>query len=374
MKASKSTNHFRPTLARIDLMALRENFRLARGLAGKDLSLIGVVKANAYGHGSVRVSQVLEEEGVGLLAVATPEEGIELRQAGIRSRILVLGGAFQTPGEILREHQLVPVIFRLDQAKALAQGLKGNLEVQIKVDTGMTRLGIFPEEIGAMLRELSGFPKLQLSGILTHLAQADTSFAGATEAQFERFASVESLISREAPGVKVFHIANSAAILGQKFGECHFARPGILLYGANPHPRLSEGKKLKPVMNFETEIISLKKISPGTAVSYGGSWVAERPSRIAVLAVGYADGYLRSLSNRGQVLLRGKLAPVVGRVCMDLTMVDVTEFPEAEIGDPVRLWGREIPAEQVADWAGTISYELFCAVGARVPRLYEDSL
>jgi len=371
MKPLFSTNYFRPTRARIDLRALRDNFLLAKNLAGPGIFMIGVVKANAYGHGSVEVSRVLVEAGVETLAVATPEEGIELREAGIQKKILVLGGPFQASGESLRNFSLVPVLYRLDQVSALASGLQAPLEVQVKIDTGMTRLGIFPQELKAMAKEILRHPQLQWTGILTHLAQADTTFEGPTEEQFQRFTASEEILLKEAPGVQIFHIANSAAILGKKLGPCTWARPGILLYGANPHPRLSAGQNLKPVMSFETEIISLKRVPQGTAVSYGGTWVAPRDSRIAVLAVGYADGYLRSLSNRGQVLIRGKRAPVAGRVCMDLTMVDVTEIPEAETGDKVLLWGPGLPAEEVATWAETISYELFCAVSKRVPRVFE---
>jgi alanine racemase len=201
--------------------------------------------------------------------------------------------------------------------------------------------------------------------VFTHLATADVSFEGPTERQYQAFEAVEKLVRRLAPGVQVFHLANSAAVLGKKLGPCTWARPGILLYGSNPHPRFAEGKRLKPVMRFTTEIMSLKTVPPGTAVSYGGEWTARR------LPVGYADGYIRHLGNVGEVLIRGKRFPVAGRVCMDLTMVDVTDLADARLGEEAVLWGPGLPAEDLAAKAGTISYELFCAVSRRVPRIYE---
>jgi alanine racemase len=365
------SNPFRPTVARIDLQALRGNFALAQELVGPQTSLLGVVKADAYGHGAVRVAQVLEAAGAVALGVATPEEGIELREAGLKSPILIFGGPFEASGEELRRHRLTPVLYEIDQVRRLEASLQGELSVQLKIDTGMTRLGVLPAELPAMLEALAAAPKLKLEGAMTHLAQADLGFEGPTAEQFQVFAAVVQDLKKRKPEVKVYHVALSAAILGGRGSDYDWARPGIMLYGANPNRRLTEGKKLKPVMSFETEIVSLKSVTAGTQVSYGGTWSAERPSRIAILPVGYADGYLRQLSNRGQVLLHGRRAPVAGRVCMDFTMIDVTDVPEAKLGSKVRLWGPDLPAEEVAEWAGTISYELFCAVGRRVPRVYE---
>jgi alanine racemase len=370
MKKSINSNQFRPTVARIDLDALRHNFALARQLAGLQVGMLGMVKANAYGHGALAVAKVLEDEGAVALAVATPDEGIELREGGIKAPILLLGGPFSAPGELLVQHRLTPILYNTEQVEFLNSTLDSRLEVQLKIDTGMTRLGILPAEVPSMLKAISKASHLSLSGILTHLAQADTTVAGPTAEQYQRFDQVEALVKKQAPEVQFFHIANSAAILEKKLGPCNWARPGIMLYGANPHPRLEEGKKLKPVMHFETKIVSLKSVPAGTAVSYGGDWVAKRSSRIAVLPVGYADGYIRHLSNVGEVLIRGQKAPVIGRVCMDLTMIDVTKVPGAVLGDTVLLWGKDLPAELVAAKAGTISYELFCAVSPRVPRIY----
>jgi len=371
MKESPVLNPLRPTVARIDLEALRHNFALAKRLVGKDVPLLGVVKADAYGHGAVPAARVLQQAGAAALGVATPEEGIALREAGLTAPILVFGGPFAATGNLLSEFRLSPVVYTEEQIRSLQSSTSGQLTIYLKVDTGMTRLGVFPAELPKILRAIREASRLELIGVMSHLAQADVTFDGPTAEQFARFSEVERVLRSEMPETKVFHLANSAAILGGKVGAGDWARPGILLYGSNPHPRFEAGRELKPVMHFETAIVSLKEIPIGTAVSYGGTWVASRPSRIAVLPVGYADGYLRSLSNCGEVLLRGLRAPVVGRVCMDLTMVDVTDIPGVALGDPVRLWGEGLPAEELAEKAGTISYELFCAVSRRVPRIYE---
>ena len=371
MKAGADSNQFRPTRARIDLAALRENFRTAQQCSGAGVPLIGVVKANAYGHGAVPVARVLEAAGAAALGVATPEEGIELREAGLKSSILCFGGPFAGGSDLFHRYDLTPVLYNEEQIRALNPSGAARIPVYLKVDTGMTRLGVLPSELPKVLKTLQAETHLSLAGVMSHLAQADLTFEGPTAEQFQAFAEVKALLNREAPGVKTFHLANSAAILGGKVAPGDWARPGIMLYGSNPHPRLEQGKGLRPVMTFETEIVSLKKVPAGTAVSYGGTWVAPRESRIAVLPVGYADGYIRHLSNCGEVLIRGQRVPVVGRVCMDLTMVDVTDLPQTALRDPVLLWGPGLPVEEPAAKAGTISYELLCAVSRRVPRIYE---
>lgn len=369
---SQVKQNFRPTVARINLAALLSNVRLAQKLAGPKTSLLAIIKADAYGHGAVEVAKTLASSSVKALGVATPEEGLELRQAGIELPILILGGGFGASGEELRHAQLTPVIYHRSQLATLAKGLSAELTCHLKIDTGMTRLGVLPEELSTLLKDLQNYPYLKISGVMTHLAQADETFEAATAQQLNRFANIEQDL-QPLGDLETLHLANSAAILGQRVPEGHWARPGIMLYGANPHPRFKTGQKLKSVMNFETEIISLKNIPAGTAVSYGGDWVAKRPSRIAVLPVGYADGYLRALSNRGEVLIQGKRAPIAGRVCMDLTMVDVTDLSEVKLGEKVCLWGEDLPVSEVAEWAGTISYELLCGVSKRVPRTYHKT-
>lgn len=370
MKESFISNQFRPTAARIDLAALRENFLLAQSLAGKSVPMVGVVKANAYGHGAVPVARVLEAAGAAALGVACPEEGVELREAGLKAPILLFGGPFDADAATLARYALTPVLYNEAQIRALQSSAAEPLGIYFKVDTGMTRLGFLPQELPRALKALQAAPQLKLLGVMSHLAQADLSFEGPTADQFRRFEEARALLRREVPEAKVFHIANSAAILGGKVAPGDWARPGIMLYGSNPNPRFAAGAALKPVMSFATAVVSLKTVPKGTEVSYGGTWIAPRESRIAVLPVGYADGYIRHLSNCGEVLIRGRRAPVAGRVCMDLTMVDVTDIPGVALGDPILLWGPGLPAEELAAKAGTISYELFCAVSRRVPRAY----
>jgi alanine racemase len=343
-------------------------------LAGKDIALLGVVKANGYGHGAVPVARTLEAGGIGALGVATPGEGMELRDAGIRVPIFLLAGPFGAPGDLLAKLNLTPVLYNLEQVRALEATLVSDLAVHLKVDTGMTRLGVLPKDLPGFIAALAKTRHLKLTGVLTHLAEADETFEGATAEQFRVFEEVEAQVRRLAPEVRYFHVANSAAILGRKLGPCNWARPGIMLYGSSPHPRFTEGERLKPVMHFETQVISLKQVPAGSRVSYGGEWTAQRPSRIAVLPVGYADGYIRHLSKVGEVLIGGRRVPVVGRVCMDLTMVDVTDLPDVTLGTAVTLWGPGLRAEEVAAWAGTISYELFCSVSSRVPRVYQGGV
>ena len=315
MKAGADSNQFRPTRACIDLAALRENFRTAQQCSGAGVPLIGVVKANGYGHGAVPVARVLEAAGAAALGVATPEEGIELRDAGLKAPILCFGGPFAAGTDLLHRNDLTPVLYNEEQIRELNLSGSARIQVYLKVDTGMTRLGFLPSELPKVIKNLKSASNLGLAGVMSHLAQADLTFEGPTAQQFQAFAEVKALLNREVPGVKAFHLANSAAILGGKVTPGDWARPGIMLYGSNPHPRLEKGAGLRPVMSFETEIVSLKKVPAGTAVSYGGTWIAPRESRIAVLPVGYADGYIRHLSNCGEVLIRGGRVPVVGRVC-----------------------------------------------------------
>jgi alanine racemase len=366
---------FRPTICEIDLSALRHNFReLKKKAEGRQI--LSLVKANAYGHGSVAVSRVLVSEGVSCLGVASVEEGMELRRAGVGVPILCLGGSLGAGASDLLEYGLTPVVFNEEGIRFLQQSHPGNdrpLEVHLKVDTGMGRLGILPEDLEGVLSLLHGSPALKLQGVMTHLARADESEEGPTEEQRKVFLGMEKKVRGAGFQVPIFHLANSAALIDGKLDETSLVRPGIALYGAYPHPRFQDKIDLRPVMTWKSEIISLKDVPVGTPVSYGGTFVTRRRSRIAVMPVGYADGYSRLFSNRGEVLVRGVRVPVAGRVCMDLTMLDVTDLPEVGLGDEVVLIGSQgqssIRAEELADKIGTISYEIFCAVSSRVPRI-----
>ena len=361
----------------IDLAALRSNFHIVGNhLEGKP-PILAVVKANAYGHGAVPVSRTLLEEGASILGVATVDEARELREGGIQGRILILGrmvqadipAALRWHTEITLQH---PDMARWVSKAAISKGV--TVPVHLKVDTGMTRLGFYWETAFEEILEVLELPGLDLCCVYTHFANADLGDREFTQKQIHRFEELQ--LKLEATGVKVcHHISNSAAILTGQTPEGCGARPGIMLYGSSPSGNIPS-EELRPVLSWKCRVLQIKEVPEGTGISYGHDFITTRPSRIATISVGYADGYLRCLTNRGQVLIGGKRAPVVGRVTMDMTMVDVTDLPEINLGDEVVVLGGQgednISAEEVATWADTINYEIFCALSHRVPRVYSD--
>lgn len=363
--------------AEVDLGALRSNYRLARRLLPADAPVFAVVKADAYGHGAPEVSRVLIEEGASVLAVATVDEAAELRKSGIENPILVMGRMLETQIEDALRWRVDATIVHVSMARALSDIAvqKGaTAPVHIKVDTGMTRLGLPWETADQDIKEISSFPGLEIRCIFTHFANADLADREFTRLQLQRFSEVRQRL--EGFGVQAcFHMANSAAILTSQTPEDTGTRPGIMLYGSSPSETV-DGKDLTPVLSWKCRVLQIREVPEGTGISYGHDFIARKPSRIATISVGYADGYLRTLTNSGQVLIRGQRARVVGRVTMDMTMVDVTDIPGVEAGDEVVLIGTQgsavITAHDVATWAGTISYEVLCAISRRVPRFYRD--
>ncbi|HEY3446539.1 MAG TPA: alanine racemase [Myxococcales bacterium] len=367
----------RPTVAEVDLDALLCNLEATRQLCPK-ARLLAVVKANAYGHGAVPVTVALEKAGVDFFGVSLVEEGVELRQYGIRGDILVMGGAYSDYQEIVT-HDLVPIVFtaeHLVRLEAAAERAGRPVRAHLKVDTGMNRLGILPEELPEFLRYLSTAPHVVVDGLMSHLANADVGDHYMTRLQIRRFRDAAAALRAAGHPISWRHISNSAAALdldevkdGEEF---NLVRPGIMLYGEYPAEALREKAKLEPVLTWKTSITHLKKVGPGQSVSYGGKWTTPRESLVATLPVGYADGYNRHMTNRGEVLVRGKRAKVVGTVCMDMCMVDVTAIPGASVHDEVVLLGRQggevVTAQEFAQKCETIPYEILCAVGARVPR------
>ncbi|MDO8519424.1 MAG: alanine racemase [Deltaproteobacteria bacterium] len=368
---------YRPTLASIDLQALRHNVGEIKKRIPPGVALMAVVKANAYGHGAVFCARVFKGSGVESLAVATPEEGMELRNAGLRGDIFVLDGLLKGKISHFQEFQLTPVVHCREDLDRLAGELKDKerpLAVHLKIDTGMGRLGFLPQELDDVGQTLRTHRQLAVTGILTHLAQADEENAEPTDRQFLLFEKLRKILPEKGLNAPLYHIANSAAIIDGRLTGFEVARPGIMLYGCYPHPRHREKISLKPVMTFKTEVMSVRKMPKGSPLGYGGTFVTERDSTIAALPVGYADGYPRLVSNRGHVLIKGKKAKVVGRVSMDLTLVDVTDIGEVKTGDEAVLIGAQgsetVVAEEVAAWAETISYEILCGISSRVPRVY----
>ena len=366
----------RPTYAEIDLDALLHNFCLARRQAGEGRVLV-VVKADAYGHGAERVAPVLEAAGADLFGVALVEEGEALRAAGVTRPVLVLGKTYPGQEEALRRHRLTPALFDLETAHRLdrqAREVGSVCSYHLKIDTGMARVGFRPEELPRVLEELSSLEGLSMEGVFSHLALADEPENPFTDEQIERFHQVLPRIRQAGFAPTYTHISNSAALFTRDVPECNLVRPGIVLYGGLPSDYFAQRLDLKPVMSVRTAVAQLKTVPAGTGVSYGHRFRADRETVLATIPVGYADGYRRHLSGRGDVLIRGRRASVAGTVCMDWTLIDVTDIPGVRVGDVVTLLGTDggerVSAEEWAQKIGTIPYEVFCGIGKRVPRIY----
>ena len=370
----------RPTQATISLDALEHNVNQIQKSIGNPRKMLAVVKANAYGHGAVRIAQALAGLGVDFLGVATCEEAIELRQASITIPILVLGGFFPGQGIYAHQFDLTPVVYTLETAQELSQlaaTSKRTIPIHLKIDTGMGRLGILPSETPLFIEKLSSLKNIKIEGVLSHLAdtnQENHSGLEFTRRQVEIFNQQIETLSQMGIDPLYRHLANSAASIDELPDSFNLVRPGIMLYGSYPAKRFQQKIDLKPVMNLSTKIISLKKVPQGTSISYGRTFTCKRESLIATLPIGYADGYSRALSNRGEVLIRERKAPVVGVVCMDLVMIDVTDIPGVGLGDEAILMGSQgsevITAEDIAEKMSTISYEFLCGIGPRIPRVY----
>jgi alanine racemase len=367
----------RPTVAEVDVGAIQRNFRRIRAVVGGQVGVFGVIKADAYGHGAVAVARALEPL-CNALAVSLVEEGLELRAAGIRGPIIVLGAYYnQHHADVLSE-RLVPVVYDpadLERFAAESARRGRRADVHVKIDTGMSRLGVSVAELPTVLARARALPALRVAGLCTHFGSADAADPAPTDEARARFEGCLALARREGLSELVNHAANSAAAV--RFAAARFdaVRPGLALYGAMPSPEVPL-PGLEAALRLTTRVMALHEIGAGTAVSYGGLWRAARASRIATLPLGYADGYPRHVRDAA-VLVRGQRAPIVGAVCMDMLMVDVTDVPGAAIGDAVTLIGadgaEEITVDEVALWAGTVSYEILCGISKRVPRRYKDA-
>ena len=368
----------RPTVGEIDLGALEFNYLQIKKRIPEDVKLLAVVKADAYGHGAIPVSLRLEKLGVEYLGVAIPEEGVELRKGGVKAPILVLGGIFGGAVDQIFRFRLTPVIFRKDSLKILsreAERRRRKVKVHLKVDTGMGRLGVPLNLWPDFLREVRRFPKIETEGILSHFSMTDEK-KGFTQNQWRTFQRAVEIAQELGISSEYLHMASSATLTAFPAYSARLVRPGIMLYGSYPSPTFRSLISLKPVMTLKTRIHFLKSVPPGTRISYGGTFKARRKSLIATLPIGYADGYSRHLSNHGEVLIHGKRAPVVGKVCMDFIMVDVTDIPRVSVGDEVVLMGKQgkerITPEEIAEKINSISYEVLCLIGKRVPRIYKN--
>lgn len=367
----------RPTRVEIDLDALRFNLRQVRDRVGQDCEILAVVKADAYGHGASGVAPALAAAGADQFGVALVGEGLALRRYGLTQPIVVLGGAFPGEEATILEHHLQPALYDLDTARRLdaaARAAGNRIPCHLKVDTGMGRLGFRPDRLADVLAVLKSLPGVEIRGVISHLALADEPDKPFTATQIERFQSVVTQVREAGFTPHYLHLANSAAIYSRQLAGCNLVRPGVSLYGGLTGTPFEQEVPQRPVMSFLSQVAQLKEVPAGEGISYAHRFVTQRPSRLAAVPVGYADGYNRLLTNKGDVLIRGRRAPVAGTVCMDWILVDVTAIPDVAVGDRVTLLGRDgdecITALEWADKIGTITYEVFCNISKRVPRIF----
>lgn len=364
----------RPTVVTVDLEALRRNVAVLSARGG-GLPICGVVKADAYGHGAVVVARELVNLGLPMLAVTLVEEGIQLREAGIQLPILVLGGAFgdETGFDTIVRNKLTPVVWHRGQLEKLAKAAQTrDVDYHFKLDTGMARLGT--THLAEFLTEAKRHPSLNLDGLMTHFANADIVGDAKNDEQIAKFNDGWEQVKQAGFHPRWRHLANTPSILTGVHGDTHtLLRPGGGLYGLDTRNQRDE-TQLESVLTWTTKPVYVKAVTAGTTVSYGARWQAPRDSIVATLPVGYADGYPRGLTAKAHTLIRGQRAPVIGTICMDMCLIDVTDIPNVSIDDEVTLIGRQqndrITSDDLAGWAGTISYEITCGIGPRVPRRY----
>ncbi|MFO0663496.1 MAG: alanine racemase [Polyangiaceae bacterium] len=387
MKRAAPADAVRPTRAEIDLGALRKNVAVLKRAAG-NAQVWAVLKADGYGHGAPAVARTLDRAGVDGFCVALLEEAIELREAGIGKPLLVMGGYYGRAFEEVLHRKLTPVIYDRAHLEGFAQlvrarGLEHPISVHLKIDTGMARLGVRLPQIAAFAEQIEKTPEVRVTGLMTHLAAADAESTESLDHQAARFEEATRVLAERGIKPSVRHAANSAALLRQA-ARFDIVRPGVAAFGISPfaHGAVApEGSRdLTMAMRVRTEIIDLRTIDAGEAVGYGSTWRAKRPTRVATVPMGYADGLSRSLSNRGHALVRGKRAPYIGAISMDLAMLDVTDHEGAALRDEVVVLGSQdgplgkdfLSAQEHADHGGTIAWEVLTHISRRVPRFYRE--
>ncbi|MBF0450119.1 MAG: alanine racemase [Candidatus Magnetomorum sp.] len=379
MKSLSLESFFRETIMTanqliIDLSAIVHNYKVLQQWAGPDTHLMGVIKSDAYGHGMIPVAHALESAGCQYFAVFDPLEGLLLRQKGFHQPILILMGVYPDTADEAIANDLISVVYRKDMVEYLSQAAcqQGKpAQIQIKVDTGMNRLGVYPEDLAAFMALIQSLPGLVINGFISHFAVSEQPDNAYTERQMQKFVSAISSYSLNG---MVSHISNSGGIINHKGLNYPIARAGIAIYGSPPDPGWSESSRLKPAMTFQSEIIYLKTVPPEETISYGRTYTTHKNTRVATLPLGYANGYNRKFSNKAHALVRGTYVPVIGRVCMNLTMIDVTDIPDVGVGDSVVLLGQQaqhlITVDELANHVDTISYEIMCCLGSCNSRVY----
>ena len=370
---------FMRTWAEVDLDNLTHNYHILREMMPENCRFLGLCKANAYGHGAVPIAKKLEALGAELLAVACLEEAIELRHGGVTIPILCLGQTDPHYAPSLVANNVIATVGDWETAQALSQAavkMRQNIRIHVKIDTGMTRLGFLweadkKEEVADCIANLCRLPNLEHEGIFTHFADAEGS-EPYTMGQMTAFLEAKEMLTARGIDCDLYHCANSAAMLRYPSTHMNMVRPGLVLYGYYPDAQYAEmdGHRLRPVMKLCSRIWSIRTIPAGTKVSYGCTVTLERESRVAVLPIGYGDGYFRSFSGAAEVLIAGVRCKILGRVCMDMCMIDVTDLPHVAVGDVATIYGVDGLLEDAAHIASTVPYELLCDVNPRVPRVY----
>jgi alanine racemase len=365
----------RPTWVEVDLDAIQANVRRLKALA-PHATFMAVVKANGYGHGAVPVARAALEAGADWLGVASVEEGMDLRKAGVGAPILVLGHVQPGQADSVLLYNLRPAVYRMALAQELskwARAYRKKIAVHVKVDTGMGRIGLQPTEVVPFVQQIAALPGLEVEGLFTHFAVADEPENPMTREQIARYEDVLNALEEAGIRIPLRHTCNSAGIMLHPAGHYDMVRAGIALYGLPPDPGVTWPVELTPALTWKTRISFLKEVSADTPLSYGATYRTAGRERIAVLPVGYADGLSRLLSNRGSLLVHGHPCPIVGRICMDQTLIRIPDGVPAQEGDEVILIGPGQPAHVIAGWMGTINYEVVCGIGRRVPRFYRQN-
>ncbi|NCO23822.1 MAG: alanine racemase [bacterium] len=353
------------TWTEVNLDAIAQNVKNIKKLIGKKKELMAVVKGNAYGHDILEISSVVLENGATRLAVARLEEAIFLRKAGITVPILVLGLTLKPQAESLVSYDITPTVCEFEMIEKLSESavqMNKMTKIHLKVDTGMGRIGIFPDDVLKFIKRIKTLKNVEIEGIFTHFSVADEKDKFYTEEQFRKFIEILTILEKEGIKIPIKHVGNSATLLDLPHMWLDMVRPGLAIYGLYPSKEVKKTINLIPAQQFKTKIVFIKELPRGESISYGRTYITKRRMRVASLPVGYADGYNRLLSNQGEVLVRGQRVPIIGRVCMDQCMIDVTNLTQVEIGDEVVLWGRQgeemITVEEIAQKIRTINYEI----------------
>lgn len=369
----------KPSQVVVDLGAVAQNVRTIRADVGESVRIMCAVKADAYGHGAVEVSRTVLSAGADMLGVASIQEALDIRDAGIDAPLLILGCSSVDAVPYIVEYNIASTVCDMEFAEALSNeaarvGRKSG--VHVKVDTGMGRLGVLPDNLVDFVENLNKLPNLNVEGVFTHFPCADEPGSKFAERQIEEFRRLLSLLEKRGIRPPIAHASNTGAILHFPGAAFDMVRPGIAIYGLYPSPEASRRLTLVPALTFKSRIVFIKEVPAGTPISYGRTFVTKKTTKVAVMSVGYGDGYNRLHSNRGWAAVGGKLVPVIGRVCMDQTMLDVTSVPDVKVGDEVVLYGggyERLSVENIARELGTIPYEVVCSIGKRVHRSYIEA-